>query len=90
MDKFKAEEVKIERLNEKHNVSDFVSYEQELVDFLIEDALRNQNHKISVTYLLFLNTGRLIGYLTLLNDRINVEGDLKYAFSTSVSLVAFQ
>ncbi len=80
MEKIKAEEVRIERLAEKHNVTGFQSYEQELVDFLVEAALLNQNHKISVTYLLFLNTGELIGYITLLNDRINLEGDLKDLF----------
>ncbi len=82
MEKITAKDVKIERIQESHNLKDFKSYEQELVDFLLEDALINQSHQISVTYLLFLNTGELIGYLTLLNDRINLEGDLKDVFRT--------
>jgi len=47
-----------------------------LVDFLVEDALENQKNRISVTYLIFLESGELVGYVTLLNDRINLEGDL--------------
>lgn len=80
MEKITAKDVKIERIQESHNIKDFKSYEQELVNFLLEDALINQNHQISVTYLLFLNTNKLIGYVTLLNDRINLEGDLKDVF----------
>ena len=78
--KITSEKIKIERLNCNHNLLDFKSEEQELVDFLVEDALDNQRKQISVTYLVFLNTGELTGYVTLLNDRINLEGDLKEAF----------
>jgi len=80
MGKIAANDVKIVRINETHNVKEFKSSEQELVNFLVEDALNNQNHKISVTYLWFLNTGELVGYVTLLNDRINLEGNLKDFF----------
>lgn len=80
MEKITAEDVKIERIQENHNIKGFKSYEQELVYFLQEDALINQNHQISVTYLFFLKTDELIGYLTLLNDRINLESDLKEVF----------
>ena len=51
MEKITAKDIKIERIDENHNLTDFKSYETELVNFLIEDALNNQNHKISVTYL---------------------------------------
>ncbi len=80
MEKITASDVNIVRINTSHNVKIFRSYEQELVNFLVEDALNNQNHKISVTYLWFLKTGELVGYVTLLNDRINLEGDLKDFF----------
>src|SRR3989338_2168823 len=80
MEKIDVKDIKIERLNEKHNISDFQSYEKELVDFLVEDALDNQKNRISVTYLIFLESGELVGYVTLLNDRINLEGDLKDIF----------
>lgn len=80
MEKITASDVKIVRINTSHHLKDFKSYEQELVNFLIEDALNNQDHQISVTYLWFLNSGELVGYVTLLNDRINLEGDLKDFF----------
>ena len=80
MEKINAEDIKIERINEKHDIANFQSYEQELVDFLIEDALENQKNRISVTYLLFLKSGELVGYVTLMNDRINLEGNLKDIF----------
>ncbi len=77
----KPEEVRIERIQLHHNLTDFQSYERELVDFLLEDALTNQNQQISVTYLWFFKTsGQLVGYITLLSDRINLEDDLKEAF----------
>ncbi len=79
--KISVDEITIERIKETHNLKGFVSYEQELVKFLVEDALGNQNKQISVTYLWFLKpTKELIGYVTLLNDRINLEGDLKTIF----------
>src|SRR3989338_11060634 len=80
MEKITANDVKIVRISKNHNLKNFKTYEQELVNFLLEDALNNQDHKISVTYLWFLNSGELIGYVTLLNDRINLEGDLKEFF----------
>ena len=81
MEKFSAEDVKIERMTKNHQVSGFQSYEKELVEFLIEDALENQNNKISVTYLLFMKeNNHLVGYISVLNDRINLESDLKENF----------
>lgn len=80
MEKITNDDVRIERINEKHDIGGFQSPEQELADFLIEDALDNQKNKISVTYLLFLKTGELVGYIALLNDRINLEGNLKEIF----------
>ena len=80
MEKITIENIKIERLNEKHKIDNLQSYERELVNFLVEDALENQNNRISVTYLWFLKSGELVGYITLLNDRINLEDDLKDIF----------
>ena|SRR3989338_9031616 len=80
MDKIPITEIRIERMNETHNVSNFESYEQELVNFLKQDALKNQMSRISVTYLWFLKTGELAGYITLLTDRIHLEESLKESF----------
>ena len=48
MGKIKVEDIRIERINKEHNISGFKSYEPELVNFLLEDALDNQNKQISV------------------------------------------
>lgn len=79
--KINLEEIRIERIQAHHDVTRFHSYEKELVNFLVEDAFDNQEKMISVTYLWFLKeTDELIGYVTLLNDRVNLEGDLKEFF----------
>ncbi|MBI4152555.1 GNAT family N-acetyltransferase [Candidatus Woesearchaeota archaeon] len=80
LSKINPNEITIERITEKHNIKDFQSYEKELTKFLVEDALENQKKRISVTYLWFLRNDELVGYITVLNDRINLEGDLKTGF----------
>lgn len=80
MSKIPIEDIRIERLTQGHDVSKFKSYEQELVNFLKQDALDNQKNRISATYLWFLKTGELVGYIALLTDRINLEGSLKVKF----------
>ena len=77
--KIHPEEVKIEIINKMHNVKDFTSYEPDLVDFLRDDALENQNQTLSVTFLCFYQNS-LVSYLTLLTDRITLEGDLREYF----------
>jgi len=79
LEKIKLEEVRIERLRENHDLSKFDSYEKELVKFLNEDSLDNQNKKISVTYLWFYKN-EIAAYISLLTDRINLEGNLKTYF----------
>ena len=73
------EEIKIDLIDQHHQVDVFQSYEKELVDFLQEDALENQKQRLSVTFLWFYE-GKLVSYITLLNDKINLEGDLKEFF----------
>ena len=72
-------EIKIEIIEHYHDVGAFTSYEPELVDFLTEDALENQKQRLSVTFLWFYEQ-KLVSYFTLLNDKINLEGDLKEFF----------
>ena len=76
-----AAEIRIERMKEEHLIliKDFQSSERELVTFLQGDAIHNQQRRISVTYIWFFEE-KLVGYLTLLNDRIHLEGDLKKHF----------
>lgn len=80
MTKIQLEDIRIERISHAHNLGLFQSHDHELVTFLIEDALKNQQIRISVTYLWYLKSGELLGYITLLNDRINLEGNLKDLF----------
>ncbi len=74
-----VEELKIQIIEEKHNLNSFHSYEQELVDFLLEDAFQNQRLNLSVTFLWFYQE-KLVSYITLLNDRITLDGDLQSFF----------
>lgn len=47
----------------------------ELKDFLIEDAIENQEMEISSTYLFFHNpSNKLAGYVTVLSDAIRIHG----------------
>ncbi len=51
--KIESHEIVIEKLDGKRDLSNFKSYEKELVDFLIEDSFNNQKQKLSVTFLWF-------------------------------------
>jgi ribosomal protein S18 acetylase RimI-like enzyme len=57
--------------------------EVELRDFLIEDAIDNQEMEISSTYLFFHNpSNKLAGYVTVLSDAVRIHGThLGKAFS---------
>jgi len=82
-EKISPDYIRIEKFSEAHLdiIKGFKSYEQELIDFLIEDAFDNQSKKISVTYLWFLkSTNELIGYVTLLTDKISLSPILKEEF----------
>ena len=82
-EKIKLGDIEIKQIDESHKsiIFNFKSYEKELVDFLVEDALDNQNKKISTTYLWFYtSTGELVGYVTVLADAINLQGELKEYF----------
>ncbi len=77
--KIDPNEIIIEMIKESHDINSFVSYEKELVNFLQEDALNNQKQNLSITFLWF-NNQMLASYITLLTDRITLEGDLKNVF----------
>ena len=83
LEKINPSFIRIELISEAHKnqIKNFKSYERELADFLIEDALDNQNKKISTTYLWFLkSTNELISYITLLTDKISLTTSLKEEF----------
>lgn len=82
-EKIKINEIEIEKINESHMevILTFKSYEKELVDFLVEDALANQKKQMSITYLWFLkSTKKLVAYVTVLADAISLQGELKEHF----------
>lgn len=71
-------DITIEPISDKHKsvISSFTTYEPDLKDFLVEDAISNQNNRISKTFLMFYKTN-LVGYVTLLCDSLRVEGEIK-------------
>ena len=77
----KAEDITIEIISDTHKkiTTTFKSYEPDLVNFLKDDALHNQNQNISLTFLWFYKN-KLISYVTLLTDKISLEGNLKQFF----------
>lgn len=58
-----------ETLNEKHDLSDFDCGDDDLNDFLKNDALSQQNEKLNITKLVMYD-GRILGFSTLLTDTI--------------------
>ena len=82
-EKIPLHEILVEPLSEKHksHFAGFKSFEKELEDFLKNDALDNQEKRISKTHLWFYKpTSQLIGYTTLLTDKISLEAELKEEF----------
>jgi ribosomal protein S18 acetylase RimI-like enzyme len=73
--KIPTREIRVEVLSEAHIelIKNFKSYEKELVNYLLEDSLKQQKNKICITYLWFHRiTNELAGYLTLSNDCVKL------------------
>ena len=68
--KIESHEIVIEKIDDKHDLNNFNSYEKELVDFLIEDALNNQKQKLSVTFLWFYEKNPSKATLTVIKCTI--------------------
>ncbi len=82
-EKISLSDILVEPLSEKHKslFSGFRSFEKEFEDFLKQDALDNQEKRISKTHLWFFKpNNQLIGYITLLTDKISLEAELKEEF----------
>ncbi len=78
-EKITLENLRIVKIKETNTLTTFTSYEKELASFLVEDALDNQKNNLSITFLWFYQE-RLAAYITLLTDKINLEGDLREFF----------
>lgn len=80
-------------LNSDQDLNSFLCENQELQDFLKQDALVNQHNFLSVTRLVFYH-GKLVGYFTLVNDVIRKkevrtedgEGDYHYTFYPALKI----
>ena len=72
----KIEEIKenyyYETLTNEHDLSDFDCGDDELNNFLREDALKLQKSKLSLTKLVICD-GKIIGYISLLTDGIMIK-----------------
>lgn len=65
-------ELYIESLTERHDLSNFVCQEEDLNEFLKTDAFNDQNILISKTYVCIYKN-RVIGFFSLLADTIKVK-----------------
>jgi GNAT superfamily N-acetyltransferase len=83
-------------LNADHDLTLFHCDNQELENFLKQDALNNQYYFLSVTRLVFYH-GRIVGYFTLVNDVIRKkeviaddgEVDYHYTFYPALKIARF-
>ncbi len=91
--RFQDDDLQVVILNGDHDLNSFLCENQELQDFLKQDALINQYNFISVTRLVFYH-GKLVGYFTLVNDVIRKkevrtedgEGDYHYTFYPALKI----
>lgn len=61
-----------ETLTEEHNLNDFDCDDEELNDFLKNDALMQQKEKLNVTKLVIYE-GNVIGFVSLLTDTLTLK-----------------
>ncbi|MDL2246994.1 hypothetical protein LJB96_05210 [Methanobrevibacter sp. OttesenSCG-928-K11] len=61
-----------EKLSSKHELSNFNCGDDELNDFLINDALCQQSENLNVTQLIVCDS-EIIGFVTLLTDTLKIK-----------------
>ena len=64
-------------------IESFKTYNDDLREFLFEDALRSREHSVSTTFLIFakgISGESILGYITILNDAVRLDADLKEKF----------
>ncbi len=75
--KISLDDLRVVKLGQKHKplLEKFETEVKELKDFLVEDAINNQQISISDSYLWFYNPeDKLVAYMSLLTDAIRVHG----------------
>jgi GNAT superfamily N-acetyltransferase len=97
LEKYDAKQLKkqlcFEHLDKSHTalLKNFKTFQTDLAEFLVEDALSGEEWQISNTYLVFdrgdlrkaRRTGTppvILAYITILNDSIRLDGELKDLF----------
>ncbi len=92
-DKYFLNDLQFDRVKLKHRhlFKSFETFQADLKAFLIEDAVQSQDMCVSNTYLVFDQKNfrawkqkkeelQLLGYITVLNDSIRLDGQLKEQF----------
>lgn len=77
-----------EKLSEKHDLSNFSCGVDDLDEFLKEDALKEQEENLSVTYLA-IHQSEIIGFITILTDNIPyniVKNDVETKYNSYPSV----
>lgn len=74
--KLSIDKLSVELLNAKYNLDPFDSGDEELNDFLKQNALREQQEFLSKTHLCFYKD-RIAGFITLSADSVQVKLPLK-------------
>lgn len=80
MEKVETSKICIQKLKKSIELQSFSSKVNDLKQFLLQDALLNQEQNISVTFLWFYEN-HILSYITLLTDRITVHADIQTFFS---------
>ncbi len=72
---------RIDRLNASHDFSNFDCMDDDLNEFIREDALNYQEDNVSVTYVC-IHDSKCVGYITISNDAILINNRDKKEFSS--------
>jgi len=75
---FPFSELKIENLNEKHNLNEFQCTDETLANFLTEQALNHQKQLIVTTHVCIYN-GRIAGFFSICNAELELKEKEKKA-----------
>lgn len=79
-DSYPFDDIEVVRLSEIHRkfISEFACQIKDLDDFVRDDALKQQEEAVNITYLwISKKDGRMLSYITLCNDSIHLFGEKK-------------
>jgi GNAT superfamily N-acetyltransferase len=64
------QDIRVEVLTKDHDISGFISSSKDLTEYFWEDALEDTLNKTAITHVLSNDDRQIVGFFTLLNDRI--------------------